>query len=84
MSLDIEVNECRNCDGPAFEPKPCAECGPGTTLLCSDCRKECRSCGETVCFDHFNDKKGTCDACERKRMIESGEALAEWKQWRDE
>lgn len=73
--------ECAVCPVIAFDPKPCAVCGPFAGRLCSDCRKHCAECGEDVCFDCWNEKAETCKTCERQRMVESGEALAEWKEW---
>ena len=75
--------ECDNCPVIAFEPNECAECGPGTGLLCSDCRRECPTCGEAMCYDHFDAKAKQCSACDRRDAIESGEALAEWKRFGD-
>lgn len=75
--------ECSVCDVIAFEPQRCAECGPGTGLLCADCRRECPTCGETMCYDHFDAKATHCGACDRRDAIESGEAMREWARSRD-
>jgi hypothetical protein len=47
-------------------------------------RVRCSACGELVAVDDFDAKAKTCKECERKRAIESGEALEEWRRWRDE
>jgi hypothetical protein len=47
-------------------------------------RVQCSACGESVAVDDFDAKAKTCKECERKRAIESGEALEEWRRWRDE
>jgi hypothetical protein len=47
-------------------------------------RVQCSACGESVAGDDFDAKAKTCKECERKRAIESGEALSEWKRYRDE
>jgi hypothetical protein len=44
----------------------------------------CTECEELALPDDFDAKAKTCHECQRKQAIESGEAFAEWKQWRDE
>jgi hypothetical protein len=44
----------------------------------------CPVCEEMVPSDDFDAKAKSCKECERKRMVESGEALEEWRRWRDE
>jgi hypothetical protein len=46
-------------------------------------RVECSVCGESVSVDDFDAKAKTRKECERKRAIESGEAMADWKWGRD-
>lgn len=73
--------ECANCPVIAFKPKACAVCGPFTGKLCSDCRKECPTCGEAVCYDHWADSRGTCTECEAIRYRESGEEEYDYRSW---
>jgi hypothetical protein len=46
-------------------------------------RVECSACGESVAVDDFDAKAKTCRECDRKRAIESGDAMADWKWGRD-
>lgn len=52
--------------------------------VCEDCfdalvGSHCAACNCTVLVDDFDEKANTCNACERRRAIESGEASAEWR-----
>lgn len=77
MSMKTIMHECEGCERRCFDVQACPDCKG--VFLCADCRKACPECDESVCYDHWNEKAKTCAACERTRMIESGEALEEWK-----
>lgn len=85
MVTSGKATECGACQCQCLNAKPCpisdASSDHDAALFCAGCLKDCPKCGESVCYDHFDEKAKTCKACENTRKVESGEARDDYRRY---